>query len=740
MSSRNKTDSPPIRVLLVDDDKYSYEIIRHLLAKPSLTMIELQWVDNFKSAADAFRRCQHDAYLVDYFLYEHTGLELLELAKEVECPGPIIILTGQTDPKIDQQLLKAGAADYLDKNELSASILERTIRYAVERFRNELHFRRMVDCAPYATLIVGDEKRIVHANGRASEMFGVPLQELRHGTLDDILHNDNGSGLTGIRRDQSKFPIETSVSSFEVAGEALSIWAVRDISERLLHEKAMREADADLRRQQHRTNAILRSTPHALCILSPSWEIQYSNDAFDRFTGSDRSRPLHFEMLFSTRDEFDQFTFAANEHLRFEPQYVRELPLVRSNGEASWCEISIVDHDTDDSESGFVVTITDLTPQRNVATALETQLNRLSALRAIDVAITSSMDLQQTLDVFLERVESQLGVHACDVLIVDAKEKVLRFAASRGFTTSALKHTVLPYGKGFAGQAALEKRTVTVEDLREQSKAFADSPHLKEEGFVTYHALPLVARGKVEGVLEVFHRTSFSPEPAWLEFLKTLAGQAAIAVDNAHLFDELERSNSEIQHAYDATLFGWSQALELRDIETHGHCLRVTEMTRHLGRKMGISEEEMVHVQRGALLHDIGKMGIPDSILFKPGKLTEEEWEIMRKHPIYAYDLLSKIKFLQPALDIPRWHHERWDGTGYPDRLKGKDIPLSARIFAVADVCDALRSKRPYREPWTNEQVKEFIENESGKHFDPEVVKMFMENGFSHSISDGLHV
>src|SRR4030095_309227 len=148
---------------------------------------------------------------------------------------------------------------------------------------------------------------------------------------------------------------------------------------------------------------------------------------------------------------------------------------------------------------------------------------------------------------------------------------------------------------------------------------------------------------------------------------------------------------------YDSTIEGWSRALDLRDRETEGHTIRVTEMTLKIARIAGMADAELVHLKRGALLHDIGKMGIPDAILLKPDKLETEEWVIMRRHPVYAYELLLPIEYLQPSLDIPYCHHEKWDGSGYPRGLKGEQIPLAARLFAVIDVWDALRSDRPYR-------------------------------------------
>ena len=243
---------------------------------------------------------------------------------------------------------------------------------------------------------------------------------------------------------------------------------------------------------------------------------------------------------------------------------------------------------------------------------------------------------------------------------------------------------------------------------------------------MAYYGVPLIAKGQVKGVLEVFHRLPLTAEPDWVSSVETLAGQAAIAIDNAQLFTGLERANLELQIAYDTTIEGWSHALDLRDKETEGHSLRVTETTRRLARAMGMGDAELVHVRRGALLHDMGKMGVPDGILLKPGGLTDEEWVTMRQHPQVAFDMLSPITYLRPVLDIPYCHHEKWDGTGYPRGLKGEQIPLAARLFAVVDVYDALTSDRPYRKAWSNENALDYLRKQAGTHFDPKAVELFL--------------
>ena len=354
-------------------------------------------------------------------------------------------------------------------------------------------------------------------------------------------------------------------------------------------------------------------------------------------------------------------------------------------------------------------------------------LTRVQALREIDRAIAGSLDLRITLQIILNQVTTQLGVDAADILLFNSQMQTLEFALGEGFRTQALQQTRLHLGDGYAGQAALERRVVSVPDLVDQPNGLTRAPLLAREEFVVYHGAPLIAKGEIKGVLEVFHRSALNLDQDWLSFLETLAGQAAIAIESAELFADLQRSNTELMLAYDTTLEGWSYALDLRDKGTEGHTQRVVEVVLRLAREMHMGESELVHVRRGALLHDIGKMGIPDAILLKPGALTDAEWEIMRRHPTYAFNLLSPIAYLRPALDIPYCHHEKWDGTGYPRGLKGEGIPLAARLFAVVDVWDALRSDRPYRAAWTDDKVREYLQSEAGKHFDPQVVERFFK-------------
>jgi response regulator RpfG family c-di-GMP phosphodiesterase len=208
--------------------------------------------------------------------------------------------------------------------------------------------------------------------------------------------------------------------------------------------------------------------------------------------------------------------------------------------------------------------------------------------------------------------------------------------------------------------------------------------------------------------------------------VETLARQAAIAIDDAHLFEQLQHSYTELSVAYDGTIAGWARLLELRNIEPEGHAHTVTTLTMDLARQIGVPEQELVHIYRGALLHDIGKLAIADAILFKAGGLSEEEEAIVRTHPVFAYDFLSSIEHLRPAAHIPYYHHEKWDGSGYPRGLKGESIPLAVRIFSVVNVWDTLQREYPGQPAWSEADATAYIRECAGRDFDPQVVEAFL--------------
>jgi PAS domain S-box-containing protein len=489
--------------------------------------------------------------------------------------------------------------------------------------------------------------------------------------------------------------------------------------------RARRWAEAQLRR----LSLAVEQGPGIVIVTNAEGRVEYVNRRFTEVTGFE-PQDVVGTPAYLLAEPLDPSARAALQEALGSGAWWRGEALARRKDGSTFFAVFTVSavREPDGRVVHHVVIAEDVTPlkeaearERELRRKLERQLGRLKALRTVDIAITASLDLRVVLDVILDQVTTELGLDAASVLLRDGGP-ALRVVAARGLGEERTRPVA---AAGEVGRAVLGGERVQVSDLREASGTRERA--LAEAGFVGYCALPLVAKGTVLGALEVLSTQRLPEDPEWWSFLDALAGQLAVAVDNARLVEGLRRANLELQLAYDATLEGWSRALDLRDRDTEGHTQRVAELTVRLARAVGVPEPDLVHVRRGALLHDIGKLGIPDGILLKPGPLTEEEWAVMRQHPEYAYRWLSGIEFLRPALDIPYCHHERWDGAGYPRGLKGEEIPLAARIFAVVDVFDALTSDRPYREAWSQEEAVRYIREQAGVQFDPRVVETFLE-------------
>ncbi len=340
--------------------------------------------------------------------------------------------------------------------------------------------------------------------------------------------------------------------------------------------------------------------------------------------------------------------------------------------------------------------------------------------------ISETLQLGVTLERIAAHAKELFRARTCAVYLPEPGTPRLRAIAVLGPFAEEVKASTLTLGTSVLGSIAQQQRGEIVNTIGNDPRAVL-IPGTEDIPIEHLMGVPVLTRGQLDGLIAVW-RIGEGEEftPADLSFLTSLAGQVGVAIQNARLFESMQRSNQELSKAYDTTLEGWARALEMRDKETLGHSRRVTDLTLRLARRLGIPESELTHIRRGVLLHDIGKMGIPDLLLKKTGPLSDEEWLDMRKHPRYAYDLLHPIAYLRPALEIPYAHHENWDGTGYPRGLKGTEIPLPARIFAVIDVYDALLYDRPYRKAWPRRQVLEFLREQSGKKFDPDITEAFL--------------
>ena len=459
-------------------------------------------------------------------------------------------------------------------------------------------------------------------------------------------------------------------------------------------------------------------------LIGPDWRYLFVNDVVCQHGQRPREELLGRTMMEVYPGIEATPMFAALQRCMEERQPQRlENAFRYPDGASRWFDLSI-----QPAPEGIFILSTDVTDRKRAELDAAQHVSELRALRAIDLAILGSHDLPLTLNVVLSETIRTLGAAAARVLLLPPESSMLTPVAQQGFhdADDPQARELVPLGAGVGGRCVLERRALVAADLAEWEDGGAGDLAAGTD-LKGCAGAPFIAKGAVTGVLEVYSRERLNPDPEWLAFLETLAGQTAIAIENATAFEELRRANAELNLAYEATIEGWSRAMDLRDRETVGHTLRVTEMTLQLGRAAGMTEAELVHVRRGALLHDIGKLGVPDHILLKAGPLTDDEWRLMRKHPEYAYEMLFPISYLRPAVDIPYCHHERWDGSGYPRGLHGDEIPREARLFAVVDVWDALRSDRPYRAAWSETKVREHIRSLAGSQFDPLAVELFSD-------------
>ena len=590
-------------------------------------------------------------------------------------------------------------------------VIDRKFQFVNDRFCKMLGYAEKE--------LVGQLSRIIYPSDDEFERVGKykyeEIQEKGTGTIETILRKKDGSLIDVL---MSSTPLNPQDLSEGVTFTAL------DITERVQAENALRASEKSLREAQK------IGTMGSWERYFETGEVKLSEEFF-RILGVESTSDMHFDdvMNYVHPEDKKELELSIKKTLESKvDQWQNEYRIIRPNAEVRY----IVDRATIvlDNKNEPIVgkgIIQDITERKQIENEIQQYIQQLNTLREIDQAIMGNKDLKSILDIILETLLAEINIDAALVFCYEKTSQNLIFSHGKGFQTKALQYTNLQLGYGLAGKTAQQKSPLFISNLNLSEASIARSPEFKEEEFISYYGIPLIAKGDLVGVLEVFHRSALNPEEGWGDYLHILAGQAAIAIDNITLFRDLQRSNQDLLLAYDATIEGWGQALELRDMETEGHSRRVVDLTVSMAAEIGFDDKEITDAYRGALLHDIGKMGIPDAILQKPGKLTKKEREIIQLHPVYAYEWLSSIDYLKSALDIPYCHHERWDGTGYPRGLKREEIPLVARIFAIADVWDALCSDRPYRKAWSKEKALEHIRSESGKHLDPDLVKVFIK-------------
>lgn len=772
----------PIRVLLIEDNPGDARLIQELLKDTGNINLRFEHVSSLKEGLKYIGDPEKplDAVLLDLGLPDSQGFETFSRFHEEAEAFTVIVLSGLNDVDLAVHAVRSGAQDYLVKGQITGETLLRSIRHAIERDEadrllreSQERYQALVDMMP-DSIIVHSKGEVKFANPAAMKLMGASQPEDLIGKdVMSFVHNDYKEAvLERIRlaqiegkslppMEEKLYRLDGKLIEVEVTGtpmifedEPASQLILRDITERRQHEREL-EAVAALSGKLRSAATLEEMLPIVLdqTLVSAGATEGTITLVQDRtgdhlVTVGRGAREVAVGQVIPKGQGLSSEVVATgkpyiNNHFRTtpDPKTVRlsnlepteALAIVPITAEnqvigtlAVGREEPIDEHDVD-VLSAMCDIAGSAIHRAELFEETQRRLRHLRSLREIDRAIASSFDLNLTLDVVATQAINELRVDAACVLLLN-EEQILKYAAGMGFHTDKAKMANIKLGHGLAGRVAKDRSLLEAPLISEVTPPPEFIEMVQPERFISYYATPLIAKGKVIGVLETYHRSPVTRNEEWKDFLQTLAGQAAIAIDNATLFEDLQRSNLDLRKAYDRTIEGWAHALSLRDMETVEHSRRVTDMTVKLARALGMGDDQLVHVRRGALLHDIGKMSIPDRILRKTGPLDDEEWVQMRKHPDFARQMLAPIEFLHPAMAIPTSHHEKWDGSGYPQGLKGKQIPLEARIFAIIDVWDALTSDRPYRSAWPEDKVRNYLREQSGKHFDPTVVEAFFRH------------
>lgn len=763
-----------LHILYLEDEPLDIELALSTLKQHGYA-VEYTHVDNKKDFLSALEHQKFDLILADYNLPAFDGMSALKLFQRLDLDIPFILVSGTLGEERAIESLKAGAVDYVLKTGLNrlGPVVERALREAEEHRQrrqaeaalqqNQHQLQLLLDNTIDVIWQMDPKLNFTYLSPSIQDTFGYTVEEAtgsnlaKFATPKEFLKmarqafgalkeyrtfNKVTFQAKMLHKDGREIPVEINgrlllnEKGFPYGLQG----STRDISSRI-------EAQRKLKESEERFRILYNESPDMYTTIEAgTGKILMCNQTLLDETGFIETEVIgipiyklcHYESLRKAKTVFE--TFYQTGRIRDE-----ELILRRIDGTQIPVSLNIdAIRDEEDRILYGICSWRDITQRLHLQQQAQRYLNQQVAANELALGLGETLELSEIYQILYKHVQKLMDADGFGVSFYDPKAMILRagYIISEGqeVDVSHVPQLALqPEGKGFQSDVIRSGQYRYVEDFQKTIKNFNTKYIIEKNGSAKKKAdpeeplvqsalfAPMKRRGETIGVMSIqsYHLDAYSQDD--IDLFSSLANVASISIQNAELFKSVESARSEIAEAYDSTLEGWAKALELRDMETEGHSRRVVDLTVKLAMHMGLNSEELTQIQRGALLHDIGKMSVPDAILQKPGKLSDDEWNVMRLHPVYAYRWLSPIKYLRPCLDIPRFHHEHWDGSGYPTGLQGDSIPLPARIFAIIDVWDALLSDRPYREAWSKERAIEYIKYQSGQHFDPRVVKAFLE-------------
>lgn len=725
----------PLKVLIIDDNEDDAALIEFALKKKWPNMA-VTTADSRESLANTLRAdCTFDLVVSDWSLPQFSGIEALHMLRNAGVDAPFILVSGKIGEESAVQAIKEGAFDYVLKNNLTR--LPITAEHALQDKSREIAKKQLLD--------------LVHLQATGLQAIPIAIAIL---SSEGFIETVNPA-----------FEVLTGYESAEVVGQPASKFCFSELCHEDFHAWNVSRVPSILRVIERKKDGTLYIEERTICpVFNESSQLTHFIIAKVDVTSQEQTRKQNeLELLYSniaaqinsssilikrTIDFFAEhfpesnpgFQYLSNHHGKSNPLWVGTPRLKTTDG------FSYIVRFLDEDFGLLACTFSKLSALHefelfsNLAKLFEAsllkllanekaavQIKNLSFLSYITKSINSVFDADLMLSSILKQSAHLLGADTMAIYLYAKESDDFVCRAEYGFSTNSIKGVHIAFGQPYVGTAAREQQIISCysfDDLANQEQFLS---LIRSEKFQSQHCAPIVVGGKTIGVLEVFQRKAFTLADEWIALFEAIAFQTGTALEYNKVFLELQTVYRDLENSYEATIEGWSSAMDMRDQETEGHSKRVTSLTVAFATRLGLSQEEIVRAKRGALLHDIGKIGIPDSILRKNDPLDEEEWKVMKEHPLKAYSTLHRIPYLRDCLDIPLCHHEKWDGTGYPRGLKGEKIPLAARMFALIDVYDALTSDRPYRKAWPKEKALAYIKEQSGKHFDPDLVEKFID-------------